>query len=557
MAVTKLGDDTVYFHPNRNKILTTAGELRLSPDYRLTESFTYIRDSRAESLVISEDDKAHMTEATNEFSRLITSGENSPMDVEYGGNYIDIVDTLRITLSTRGPVRIKDYYGHWKKGAEGLHLHADGSRHRDIIVRTKTYHYGPVETKLVLTPEFESYNFSPLSGVSKQVNFTLSKVTSRQLLDVNGAPEFEEVHSTEDVTSSLPLGPRYCTFTNADFRVDVEKTVSDHVTLVTQADNHFGINYDTLIVSLTVEISGVDYPVSARIPLMQSALEGNELIWSVVDNGERYFIKAGSGGLIFRQFNQRISGGNPTLFQYNTTNSNLIKGSADAANSDSRYITPWRYDYAGENGQTNQQLTLTTEYGINRKFVINGETPEANIGEASVLTYVYKDINVNSNANFEEVVRLKYGSDKWLKFEVSDGTHRLTLTTDENEASVFYWGYLLLEYRLLNSGNYPFRIIGDSVWNDEKDHTKGKKLVTMGRYTVFHNPSSEYGNRSDPPAKAPQVYPPTDKQQVIYVADLSNYYDNLPLSMKYVNQIDTAKLDTMHQIKEPTMCLPK
>lgn len=103
--------------------------------------------------------------------------------------------------------------------------------------------------------------------------------------------------------------------------------------------------------------------------------------------------------------------------------------------------------------------------------------------------------------------------------------------------------------------NYPFRIIGDSVWNDENDQSKGKKLVTMGRYTVFHNPSNDYGNRSDPPAKAPQVYPPTDKQQVIYVADLSNYYDNLPLSMKYVNQIDTAKLDTMHQINEPTLSL--
>ena len=952
MAVTKLGNDTVYFHPNRNKILTTAGELRLSPDYRLTESFTYIRDSRAESLhTIAEENKPHMTEMTNEFSRLITSGENSPLDVVYGGNYIDIEDTLRITLSTRGPVRIKDYYGRWKKGAEGLHLHADGSRHRDIIVRTKTYHYSPVETRLVLTPEFESYNFSPLSGVSKQINFTLSKVTSRQLLDVNGNSEFEEVYSTEDVTSSLALAGGFCSFTGAYFTVDREKSVGNHVTIVTKSDNNSpGDNRDTLVISMSIRISGVDYPVTARVPLMQPALEGNELIWSVVDNDVRYFIMAGSEGLIFRQFNQRMSGGNPTLFKKNTNNTNLTKGSKDAANSDDSYITPWRYDYAGENGQTNHQLTLTTEYGINRNFVINGETPEANIGEACVLTYEYENINVNSNANFEELVRLKYGPDKWLKFEVADGTPRLTLTTNENEASVFYWGYLLLEYRLLNNGNYPdkevvefgynrtipatvqtrykanheysmlldnvltycgwqqedrignltnpngewltayninlvsdsrfasgasglthslntsslistitptgdspteirypagsgpfvnivdtlevrlslqdhapayrfkdkwsgftsiedahlkipiirrtyhsapydslvclvdydeyshifpstiiaddndthefilhtehrtgtnilnvdnevasssgtaedytsrmdftnpalaeirlideygntpdwckisevtahaitvkctkngirapreafvyiayamqdahnvwryvnfrlsvsqpslfqyannqtlvhtkgasgdplkngmqqvhenrrilyyynptnaaqstdqnvelpirergfygwwrwyqegeggigdtdipaetwrqpptntgkfnfpFRIIGDSVWVDEADQSKGKKLVTMGRYTVFHNPSNVY-DRNDPPAKAPQVYPPTDKQQVTYVADLSNYYDNLPLSMKNVNQIDTAKLDTMHQIKEPTLSL--
>lgn len=50
--------------------------------------------------------------------------------------------------------------------------------------------------------------------------------------------------------------------------------------------------------------------------------------------------------------------------------------------------------------------------------------------------------------------------------------------------------------------NYPFRIIGDSVWNNENNHSEGKKLVTMGRYTVFRNPSDVY-DRNDPPAKAP------------------------------------------------------
>ena len=220
----------------------------------------------------------------------------------------------------------------------------------------------------------------------------------------------------------------------------------------------------------TVKISGVDYPVSARVPLLQSTLEGNELIWSIVDNGERYFIMAGSEGLIFRQFTQRTSGGNPTLYKKNT-NTNLTKGSADAANSDDKYITPWEFAYAGEDGQANHKLTLTTKYGINRNFVINGETtPEASTAAASVLTYEYEAVHVNDNANFEEVVRLKYGSDKWLKFEVAAGTPRLVLTTDKNEASVFSWGFLQLEYRLLNS-----KATENEVTNLIKRHLKDEE----------------------------------------------------------------------------------
>ena len=99
--------------------------------------------------------------------------------------------------------------------------------------------------------------------------------------------------------------------------------------------------------------------------------------------------------------------------------------------------------------------------------------------------------------------------------------------------------------------NYPFRIIGDSV----DDGLGGKKLVTMGRYTVFHYPSVQYADKKDAPAKSPQVTPPHGEKTVTYVVDLGNYYDNLPLSMAHMNQIDTAVLDTMQNIIEPTLSL--
>lgn len=86
------------------------------------------------------------------------------------------------------------------------------------------------------------------------------------------------------------------------------------------------------------------------------------------------------------------------------------------------------------------------------------------------------------------------------------------------------------------SGNYnfPFLIIGDSVWVDEADHSKGKKLVTMGRYTVFHYKAADYNdNKKNPPVKVARVAPPittygvaeAEKPTVTYAAEISNYYD--------------------------------
>ena len=283
MAMTKLDDEIVYFHPNPNKIITEYTQLRLNANYRLEQTFDYIRDARVESLgeAVSAEDKPTINDRLekNYFGRLVTSGMNTPVDVIYNGEYIDIVDTIRITLRTLGPVKIKEYYGRWKEGAPGLHIRPDGSRYRDIIVRTKTTHHGAVETKLVLTPEYKNYSFSPLEGASKRITFTLSKVTSRQLLDTDGNVLGEEILTSEDATEALRLTTGACSFTSAGahFRINSEQTLNDHITLVTKADNSAGINYDTLVISTTATVDAVAYPVSVKVPLMQTTLSETEL----------------------------------------------------------------------------------------------------------------------------------------------------------------------------------------------------------------------------------------------------------------------------------------
>ena len=456
MAMTKLDDEIVYFHPNPNKIITDYTQLRLNANYRLEESFEYIRDARVESLgTVDDEDKPHMSDRLDKsyFGRRITSGVNTPVDVKYNDEYIDIVDTLRITLRTRGPVKIKEYYGRWKEGASGLHIRPDGSRYRDILVRTKTVHHGPEETKLVLTPEYPTYNFSPLADASKQLNFTLAKVKSRKLHDTDGNVLEEEILSSEVVTSALRLGPGACSFTSGNpsayFTVNADQTSTDHVTLVTKSDNASGVRYDTLVINnLTAEVDGISYPVSGRVPLMQAALANAELVWSAVANGVRYFIMAGIDGLIFRQY--ELKGG--ILYKKEDGKTQLVKGSANAANDQTEYITPWKYTYVNK---SLQQLSLETEYGVGKKFIVSGDTPGVGDGTPVTLTYEYVKTNVDNDANYEEQVRIRYGdpeTGKWLKL---DATPALTLTTNSNEATVFYWTYLKAEYSLREQDGYP------------------------------------------------------------------------------------------------------
>lgn len=454
LAQMKVGDDTVYFHPNRNKILTTANELRLSSDFRLTQSFSLIHDKRP-TAPLEAGDSVTIEENHNGFGCLVTAGASAPIGVTNSSSqYIDIVDTLRVRLMPKGTSKIKAYYGRWHKDAEGLTVAADGTRYRDILITTKTYHYGDELTRLVLKPEQESYTFSALANQSKQLNFKLMKVTYRELLDVSGTKMGEEIVSTENVSSNLALTASHCSLGGSvDFTLVSESTNNYHVTLKTAGENAGDAKRATLTVTITsVTIDEVTYTdITVSVPLMQVSLAGSELIWSVVDGGKRYFIMAGTGGLIFRQYTLDGS----TLYQLNKKGTHLIKGAANATNSDTRYITPWSYAYPDKASHP-EQITLSVASPVSKSFVIDGSTP--GIGDAaSVLTYEMDTMYVNSNANYEERVRLKFGApseEKWLKF-TGGGSPSLSLVDNRTDATVFSWSYMLQEYNLLNNGGWP------------------------------------------------------------------------------------------------------
>ncbi len=458
LAVTKAGNDTVYFHPDPDHIINDPNNLYLDKNYRVSQVFEYIPDSRVSTAVAEEDRATHETTSYH-WHNDIVSGLNSPIDVKDGeGNYIDIVDTFRITMSHGGISKIKQYYGRWKKGARGLKVNGDGSvRTRDVIVRTKTYHYGDTITHLVLKPEFKSYIFNPLKGNSQVINFTLANVTAHRLVDVNGNEVGEEeVISSEDITESLRLGPGACSFKGTYFEVVKDGAVLQHVTLATSDQNKEVDNHDTLIISTTVTIGGKECPVTASVPLMQASLEGDELIWSVESGKKRYYITAGTGGLIFRQYALKDG----TLYKNDGKNKTaLVKGSANPTNSDDKYITPWRFRYNPSNAN---QLALKTEGLVNRYFKMQGDAVGSKggvgISDSSLLTFHYVDVLTNDNANEEELVKLQYGADKWLQFTLTGGDGaELKLVNSKEEASVFSWSYLQREYSLLNNGAYPSR----------------------------------------------------------------------------------------------------
>ena len=185
---------------------------------------------------MSEDDKPTMNDRLdkNYFGRLVTSGLNTPVDVFYEGNAIDIIDTIRITLRPIGSNKIKEYYGRWKKKSDddGLHIRPDGSRYRDIIVHTKTVHYSDTLERLVLSPVASSYMFSPMKDAEKILHFTLAKERYRRLLDTEGNELAEEILSSRDTTSLLHITTAQCRFTTGGasssyFNIEEEKTLAE------------------------------------------------------------------------------------------------------------------------------------------------------------------------------------------------------------------------------------------------------------------------------------------------------------------------------------------
>lgn len=480
LAQMKVGEDTIYFHPNRDKIIENAQGLVLSSDFRLTHEFSFIPDARVEPLhVVADEDTAAMVETADAFHCRIVSGESSPIGLNF-----DIVDTLRVWLRPASTSKIKKYYGSWNNNAPGVHVLPNGSRYRDILITTKTYHYGPNQVSLRLVPSKEIYTFGSLDNVSETVNFALKLTTSRQLLDAAGNPVREEISAEVDTTDLLDL-------TSATFRLgrndvfSIGTRTATGIRLTTQSENLTSMQRDTLTVTTTVTINDTPTRVSVRVPLQQVATFGAELIWSVKDGDNRYFITADSTGLDYRQYsmkNSRLVWGD---------NKDLYKGSKDATNSDKAYITPWKWTDIDADNYT---LTLKTEYGVNRSFSIVNDVPTSISGdEASILTFVFDTTYVNDDGNYEEIVRLKYGNSPtyWLKF---NGTSRkLELTTDSLQASLFSWAYMSPKYYLLNSGDYPSKTQEEFTYNSNRtgsiqtryqaylDHTMllGNKLVYL------------------------------------------------------------------------------
>ena len=497
LAVMVVDGDTVYFHPNRDKIISDPNNLYLSQDFRITQIFEWIPDSRVTS-VAAEDRVAYSTTG-HYWHHTVTRGLNPPLNVkDASGNYIDILDTFCITLSQGRISKIKKYYGRWKKQGEndGLTISADGlTRHRDIIVRTKTYHYGDTVTKYILTPAQNNYSVNPFANQEEQIDFTLNKVTTHRLFDIHNTPIRTDTVSVEDVTTYLAIQPSKCSCTQSHFIVaEDEKTSGHQVTVKTVAQNSTaGDNLDTLVISgMTVTIGGNTYPIeTARVPLIQTSLIADELIWSVLRNGQRYFIMAVSNGvdttLQFRQFTQK---GN-TLYKLNT-NTVLVKGSDAGNNSDGKYITPWSFKYNPSNAS---QLSMKTEYGINRYIKMSGDavgsTATLHAKDSSFFTYHYVQVYTSENENEEEWVQLEYGSGKWLKFDGS----ALKLVATAAEADTFSWAYPELEYNLLNNGTYPSRDLVTLGYNASAKVTVTTAYQGYCEYSMLLNNKLTYFGR--------------------------------------------------------------
>ena len=485
MAVMRLGEDTVYFHPNRNKVINDPNNLYLSKDFRVSMVFDLIHDSRVSAPLEEGDSVMHET-TDYHWHNDIVSGMNSPINVKNGsGQYIDVVDTFRITISHDAISKIKEYRGRWNKNATGLKLdNASGSvRHRDIIIRTKTYHERAEEPRLILQPEQESYSFSPLAGVEKQIDFLLIKETYHSLLDKDDNLITTVVTARDTIKNTLLLKADMCSLKGSTFDKVDGKTTGDHVTLATHADNTTGINYDTLTVTIpSITVGGTPYTdVTAKVPLTQAALTASELVWSVKDGGKRYFIMAVKEGssaatLKFREFTHVGS----KLYKLGEK-TELVKGSNEGDNSDEKYITPWTFAY--KDGDKSQ-LTLQTQYRINEFFTISGETGALGGSASSYLTYSLVEVHTNANSNYEEKVRLQYGPGQWLKFN-GGATPSITLVTKEEEATIFSWSYMLQEYSLLNNGTYPSTDRVEFAYNITAPKTIQTRYMAQREYSML------------------------------------------------------------------------
>ncbi len=513
MAVMRLGEDTVYFHPNRNKVINDPNNLYLSKDFRVSMVFDLIHDSRVSGTLPEGDSVMHET-TDYHWHNNIVSGLNSPINVKNNSDqYIDVVDTFRITISHDAISKIKEYRGRWNEDATGLKLdNASGSvRHRDIIIRTKTYHERAEEPRLILQPEQESYTFGPLAGVEKQINFLLIKETYHSLLDKDDNLISTVVTARDTIKNTLALSTSMCTLKGSTFDKVDGKTTGDHVTLATHAENSKGIKYDTLTVTIpSITVGGTPYTdVTAKVPLMQAALTTSELVWSVKDGDKRYFIMAVTDGsstptLQFREFTHVGS----MLYEIGTK-TQLVKGSNEGDNSEGKYITPWTFAY---NPSDKNQLSLETQYDIGKFFAINGSEEGALSDAATLFTYRIAEVHTNDNSNYEEKVRIKYSDNKWLKFNGS----KIVLQDDSASATVFSWSYMLMEYSLLNNGTYPSTDRAEFIYNNATPKAIQTRYKAQREYSMLLDNNITYLCHED----ETNIANLTDKDK-----DWKTYYD--------------------------------
>ncbi len=483
LAQMKVGGDTIYFHPNRDKVINDPNNLYLASEFRISEVFEFIRDSRVTS--VAEEDRATRAATSNHWRNNILSGMTSPMDVkDKSGNYIDIVDTFRITMSQGGTSKIKKYYGRWADNAPGLKK-SGLSRTREVIVRTKTYHYGPATSRLVLTPEKTEYAFDPMANKQEEIRFVLTRETSQPLLDKDGNQIRVDITDIDTITNKLQLQDGYTTLLkggSSPFE-KVGDIVGNSLTLRTKAINETeGDELDTLRIT-RIQVDGTNYDMDVRVPLRQTSLICGDLIWSVVKDDVRYYILPASTGLVFQQYNRR----NNTLYKQGTTTS-LIIGCRDDKSDPARYITPWTYAYP--DGHMDQLTLADTTFATYYLYIDDADSYKCKLDaestKASVVTFRYVCVNTNDNGNAEEVVRLKYGADRWLVF---DGEKITAQVVDSADATVFSWAYPQREYNLQNNGTYPSEDTLTFVYN----RPAAKSTKTL--YSAYKEYSMLVGNQ--------------------------------------------------------------
>ena len=438
-------------------------------DWKTNYAINLISDSRFSA------GASGLTRSTNagSLTTTVTPSGDSPTDIQYGGKYVNIVDTLDVQISLQRDAPDYRFADKWSsfKSVEDAHL--------KIPLIRKTYHELPYDSLICAVENDEhSYAFPPevTEGVNDTHTFTL---TTDHRIGTN----------TLDVENHV---------------VSYTGTGDDHTDLMDFTD------IDKAEIRL-VEENG-NTPDWCEI----SALGSNTITVRCKGNG----IRSPRSATLYIAYTMEVKG------RWRFINFRIQVNQLS------------RFQYAG-----NQNL-------VHSKGASGADLKDGvqQVHENKTILYYYNP-HVNNPQSRDQRVELPirernfYGWWRWYSLQPGE---------EDTDIPAARW-----QTAPTNNGkwNFPFRIIGDSVWVDENDHSKGKKLVTQGRYTVFHVPSEDYKARKDPPSKAPTLYPPQNKAVETYAVDLSVYYDNLPLSMKNVNQVDTAQMDTMQNIIEPTLSL--